>query len=289
VVSASGYGYEHGSYTWQGYGVYSQLWGMWMLPIAWGLTWRSVTRGRYYAAAALALALTIAFHFITGYLAVLTVGVWVLVAGRRGFVRHAVRGGVVVLGAVVIAAWVLVPLIGDTKWTTESEFYTGTIFNDSYGAHRVLAWLVTGQLFDWHRFPVVTLLVAAGIAACASEARTDLRARALLGAFGLSLLLFFGRATWGGVIDILPRWKDVRMHRFVRGVHLAGILLAGVGLGRLLKLSSDLVSRVAPARRALVAGAVAVGVAVVVLTPAWANRAKYDHDGATFIREQQAA
>ena len=46
IVSASGYGYEHGSYTWQGYGVYSQLWAMWLLPIAWGLTWRAVTRGK---------------------------------------------------------------------------------------------------------------------------------------------------------------------------------------------------------------------------------------------------
>ena len=81
IVSASGYGYEHGSYIFRGYGVYSQLWAMWLLPIAWGLTWRAVSRGRYYAAAAAALALTIACHFITGYLALLTVGVWVLVLG----------------------------------------------------------------------------------------------------------------------------------------------------------------------------------------------------------------
>jgi Gpi18-like mannosyltransferase len=288
IVSASGYGYEHGSYVWQGYGVYSQLWGMWMLPIAWGLTWRAVTRGRYYAAAALALALTMAFHFITGYLAVLTVGVWVLVAGR-GFVRHAVRAGVVVLGSVLIAAWVLVPLIGDTRWTTESEFYTGTIFNDSYGAQKVLSWLFRGQLFDYHRFPVVTLLVAAGIAACISEARTDLRARALLGAFGLSLLLFFGRATWGGAIDLLPGAKDVQMHRFVMGVHLAGILLAGVGLGWLLRSAYALATRGATSRRTLAAGAIAVSIAVVVLAPAWTGRARYDRSGASFIRNQQAA
>jgi Gpi18-like mannosyltransferase len=81
VVSASGYGYEHGSYTWRGYGVYSQLWGMWLLPLAWGLTWRAVSRGRHFAAAATALAFTIACHFITGYLALLTVGVWVVVVG----------------------------------------------------------------------------------------------------------------------------------------------------------------------------------------------------------------
>src|SRR5579864_7190802 len=84
VVSTPGYGFETASYTWGGYGVYSQLWAMWLLPLAWGLTWRSVARGRRYAAAAAALALTIACHFITGYLGLLTVGVWVIVLGRAG-------------------------------------------------------------------------------------------------------------------------------------------------------------------------------------------------------------
>src|SRR5262249_4924706 len=159
--------------TFQGYGVYSQLWAMWMLPLAWGLTWRAVTRGRYYAAAAVALALTMALHFITGYLAVFALFVWVVVPGR-GLVRRGVRGGVVLLGSVLIAAWVLVPLIGDTKWTTQSEYYVGSFYNDSYGAHKVLAWLVTGQLFDLHRFPVISFLVLAGAAACLSEAREDI-------------------------------------------------------------------------------------------------------------------
>ena len=45
IVSFSGYGYEHASYTWQGLGVYTQLFGMWLLPLAWGLTWRAVSKG----------------------------------------------------------------------------------------------------------------------------------------------------------------------------------------------------------------------------------------------------
>src|SRR5207237_7539976 len=89
IVSVSGYGYEQGSYTWGGYGVYSQLWAMWLLPIAWGLSWRAVAHGRRYAPAAAAVALTIACHFITGYLALLTVGVWAIVLADRGFLRRA--------------------------------------------------------------------------------------------------------------------------------------------------------------------------------------------------------
>src|SRR5262249_3848464 len=123
LVSAPGYGYEHGSYTWQGYGVYSQLWAMWTLPLGCAVTSRRVQYGRRYAAAAAALAFTMAFHFITGYLAVLTVGVWVLTTAGAGFWRRAGRAALVTGGSMLIAAWVLVPLIGDTKWTNESEYY----------------------------------------------------------------------------------------------------------------------------------------------------------------------
>jgi Gpi18-like mannosyltransferase len=285
LVSASGYGYEHGSYTWRGYGVYSQLWAMWLLPLAWGLTWRAVAYGKRYAAAAAALALTIACHFITGYLAILTVGVWVLVLADAGFLRRVGRAALTAGGALLVAAWVLVPLVGDTKWTTRSEYYTGTIFNDSYGARKVLGWLFTGKLFDDGRFPIVTLLVFAGLIVCLARFRVDLRARALVGAFTLSLLLFFGRPTLGRLLDLLPGMGDVQIHRFVMGVHLAGILLAGVALGRLLRTAYAAAGRYTPAY----ASAVPLVLSVAVLAPAWSERAGYDKQGGVLIRAQQAA
>ena len=288
IVSAPGYGYEHGSYTWQGYGVYSQLWGMWLLPLAWGLTWRSVTRGTYYAAAALALALTMACHFITGYLAMLTLAVWVL-AGGSGYVRRAGRAALLAVSSVLVAAWVLLPLVGDTKWTTRSIYYQGTYFNDSFGAHKVLGWLLTGKLFDAGRFPIVSLLFALGVAVCAAQARRDTRARALLGALGLSLLLFFGRPTLGPVLDLLPGMRDVQIHRFVMGVDLAAILIAGVGLAWGIRRTALLAARWGPGRRALLAAPVAVALAVLVLAPAWTERGRYDRHGSVLIRAQRAA
>jgi Gpi18-like mannosyltransferase len=288
LVSAPGYGYEHGSYTWRGYGVYSQLWAMWLLPLAWGLTWRAVTKGKRSAAAAAALALTIACHFITGYLALLTVGVWVLVAGA-GFVTRIGRAAVVAGGSLLIALWVLVPLVGDTKWTSRSEYYQGTFYSDSYGARKVLGWLFTGRLFDDGRFPVVTLLFYTGAVLCVARARRDPRARAVLGAFALSLLLFFGRPTLGPVLDLLPGFGDVQIHRFVMGVHLAGILVAGVGVAWLLGIVYRAAGRRAPSRFAAVTGAAVVLLGVGVLAPAWTERASYDRHGAKLIRVQRAA
>jgi Gpi18-like mannosyltransferase len=288
IVSKPGYGYEHGSYVWRGYGVYSQLWAMWLLPLAWGLTWRAVSRGRHLAAAAAALALTIACHFITGYLALLTVGVWVLVLGG-GFLRRLGNAALVACGALLAASWVLVPLVGDAKWTTRSVYYEGTFFNDSYGAGKALGWLFTGRLFDDGRFPIVTLLFYAGVVLCITRVRRDPRARALLGVFALSLLLFFGRPTLGPVLDLLPGFRDVQIHRFIMGVHLAGIFLAGVGLSWLVGIAYRVASRRAPPRYALATGGAAALLGIVLLAPAFAERASYDRHGAELIRAQQAA
>ncbi len=286
LVSASGYGYEHGSYTWQGYGVYTQLWAMWLLPLAWGLSWRSVTRGRTYAAAALVLALTIACHFITGYLALLTLAVWVL-AGGAGYLRRAARAALLGGSSLIVAAWVLVPLLRDTKWTTQSVYYKGTIFADSYGARKVLGWLFRGELFDAGRFPVLSLLVALGAVVCSLEARRDTRARALLGAFLLSLLLFFGRPTLGPVIDLLPGMRDVQIHRFLMGVHLAGILLAGVGIAWLVRRGGALAAKWPPGRRTPLVLPAAVVLVVLALAPGWIDRGRYDLGDANLIRQQR--
>src|SRR5215211_5005123 len=289
IASAPGYGYEHGSYTWQGFGVYSQLWAMWLLPLSWGLTWRAVSSGRYYAAAAAATALTIACHFITAYLALMAIGVWVIVLGG-GYVRRIGRAALVAAGSLVVASWVLVPLLADAKWSTRSEYYQGRTFNDSYGARRVLGWLFTGELFDSGRFPIVTLLVFAGIVVCAVRERQDPRARALLGVFVLSLFLFFGRRTFGSAIDLIPGFEDVQIHRFIMGVHLSGIVLAGVALGWVLRAAANAVQRAVSGELAFAAGAAAAAaVAIVLLAPAWTERRSEEIHGDRFIREQRIA
>jgi len=281
LISAPGYGFEWGSYTYSGIGLYGQLWAMWLLPLAWGLTWRSVKDGRRYAAAAIAVALTIACHFIAGYLALLTIGVWVIVLG----IRRIGRGAVVAGGAMLVALWVLVPLIEGTKWTNNSEYFRGTHFDDSYGTQRTLGWLARGGLFDHGRFPVITLLVAAGLVVCVSRARADARARGLLGVFLLSLVLFCGRHALGPVLGWLPGSADLQFQRFEMGVDLAGILLAGVGFGA----GARALRALFPHRHAVFAGVAAIALSVLILEPAWSERWDYARTSASYIRQQQGS
>lgn len=288
LVSAPGYGFEAGSYTWSGLGLWSQLWAMWLLPLAWGLSWRAV-RGRKpsrYAMAALLVGLTAALHFLTGYLAFLALGVWVLIRPSE-LLRRLGRAAIVGIGALLIISWVVVPLLLDSRWASQSQYRHMTTLFDSFGARKVLAWLVTGQLFDAGRVPVISLLVAAGTVVCIARFRRDERARALLGVMLLSLLLFFGRPTLGPLLRLLPGSDDLLFHRYITGVHLAGILLAGVGgawVGsRAIAIVLRLTPNLAPALTTVTVAMLGLG----ILLPCWAERWAFDENAGSWLRYQR--
>jgi hypothetical protein len=287
LVSITGYGYESFSYTWLGNGLWSQEWGMFLLPLAWGLSWRAVDgtgRGRY-ALAALVVGLTIAMHFLTGYFALLSVGVFVIVVWR-GLLPRIGRAALVFVGAALVASWVVVPPITDGAYFNLSIFNQGTFWLNSYGAPQALGWLFTGQLFDYGRFPIVSLLVAVGTVVCLCRFRRDARARALLGLMAMSIVLFSGRQPFGFILDLLPGNADLYLSRYMMGIQLAGDLLAGVGLA----WAGEAVIHVIRTRRPrvtlipIVAGLMA---AVVVITlPSWLNRAAYAATDSTSIALQ---
>ena len=286
IVSEPGLGYEWGSYLWRGYGTWSQLWGMWLLPFAWALGWRAVARGKGYAVASLVLALTVACHLITGYLALLALGLWVIVAPSE-FRRRLVRAVVVSAGALLTAAWVVVPLLADRAWTIQDEFSRDKPFYDSFGAKQVMSWFASGELFDRSRLPVITALVVVGIVICVRRFRREERSRVLLFVGFLSLLLFFGRPTLGPVLRLLPGSGDVFLRRFVLGVHLAGLYLAGIAAVALGRWGLRLVRSRWSLRPAAV-GVIALVVALVVLSPAIVERSRFASTGARWIGEQAA-
>ncbi len=229
LASVPSVGFERGAYVWIGYGLWSQLWGMWVLPFAWATTWRAVGDRRFIAPAAICVSLTVAFHFETGYLALIGVVAfpWMV---RRDLRDRVVRAAVVLGCALLISAWVVVPLLRYSKWAGINETLIGTPLENGYGAHRVLGWLITGRVFDNGHLPVVSVAVLIGVAACIVRWRRDLTGRALTIIGLLALLLCFGRTTFGPLIDIVPASHDLFFRRFMMGVQLAGIYLAGIGV-----------------------------------------------------------
>ncbi|HEX6433620.1 MAG TPA: DUF6541 family protein, partial [Gemmatimonadales bacterium] len=291
IVSIPGYGYEHGSYTWRGLGVWSQLWAMWLLPLSWGLSWRAISgRSRTLGSAALILGLTAACHFITGFLAMLILPVLVLIRPSE-LLRRLGRAAMVGIGGLLIISWVVVPLLLDASFSTVSRYLAGTFWYDSFGGRQVLGWLVSGKLFDGvvpARLPVVSVLVGIGLLVCLVRARSDERARLLLAAMLLAMVFFSGRSPFGAIINVIPGNRDLLLHRFISGVHLAGLLLAGVGFGWCVATVSRYVPVITRRLRVGVACA-ALAAVILVLSPAWRERAEFNADGAEWLQTQRDA
>ena len=204
LVSVTGIGYEQHAYVWTGFGVWTQLWASLTLPLAWGFSWRAIRDGRNFFAAVALTSLTIALHFETGYLALSRCSCGRSSRAPRS--RRRVRRAALLLGgSLLAAAWVIVPLIEQREWAATNEVLHGTGLANGYGAGRVLGWLVSGQLLDHGRLPVVTFFAALGLALACARCRADANARALMAVLAACLLLSFGRATFGALVDRDPR------------------------------------------------------------------------------------
>jgi hypothetical protein len=288
LVSVTGVGYEQYAYVWKGYGVWTQLWAMWTLPLAWGWSWRAIRDGRGYLRTVLMTALTVALHFETGYLALSVLLVWPLVAGRP-LVSRVRRAGLLLGGSLLASAWVIVPLLQQRPWAAVNEPLQATGEVNGYGARLVLDWLVTGQLLDSGRLPVVTVLAALGLALAWLAWSADADGRALLAVLAVCLLFAFGRTTFGSLVDVIPGSADIFFRRFTMGAQLAALLLAGRGAAWLAARCVRLFEARVPRWPAGLSAAVVAVAAAGVLAPAWLQLGAYDRqDGAAIAVQRQA-
>ena len=136
---------------------------------------------------------------------------------------------VIVLLVVAVASYFLVPFFLDLRFFNSSDLIDPRNY-DSHGHSAVLRGLFNGDLFDFGRFPSLTILVFVGFVVCLLRGRRELYLIPLA-IFLVWLLLYFGRPTWGNLTNVLPLSQNILMFRFIGGVHLGGILLMAVGLG----------------------------------------------------------
>jgi Bacterial membrane protein YfhO len=299
--SVPGIGYEDTAYIWRGYGVWTQLWGMWTLPLAWAFAYRALDRARplrrTVIPAVFFIMLTAALHYETGYLAFVPLVVWPFLVPSDLW-RRLGRAVVIGASALLASAWVIVPLLAQSHWAARNQILQGTGLENGYGARQLLGWLFTGHLYDNNRWPVVTILVGVGMVVCLYRWRTFVAGRALVTIWVVTFLMSFGRTTWGALYDIVPGSTDIFIRRFQMGFQFAGILLAGVGLVFLGRLAVTTVESWLPEDRrrrlerptgqALVAGLCIAGL-IVVLAPAWTSMDTYNSGNATNVSLQASA
>lgn len=253
-------GFDYQSYVWRGSGMFTQAWGMSLFPLALGAAWHTMRTGKGAGWAVAALAITMVSHVMYGYMAVLSIVILAFVPsldarpGRRasmdgdrdglpaaspavlsggylgGVIRRGIRSGFI-LGLTAIAiAYFLLPRALNGIALSRSIWIPAETY-DSYGMSWVLRALVTGDLLDRNRLPILTGLASVGLAHALVRRRAADRVAWVL--FSVWLLLYFGRPTWGALYRLLPLNSDLHLQRFIGGVHFAAIALAGLGLEQL--------------------------------------------------------
>src|SRR5256885_11936083 len=273
------YGFEYDSYVWRGLGVYTQIFGMHLSFLALASLHRVATRGTGVMVAALVCAALALSHLIYAYMTAITAVVLVLFGlTRANALGRVLRFGAVGALAGVIAAFMWLPFFAQAGYLNVSPYLDRAKY-DSFGAPTILGWLVSGDLLDHGRLPVLTALLAVGIVA-ALVIRTRLLVLTLV-LFVLWLVLYFGRPTLGPLADLLPLHEGLLFHRFIGGVDLFAILLIGAGGAYLWDLAR---AEISPRRLAAVAAATAI-----VFVPVLAERWSYYSDNATWMRITQAA
>jgi hypothetical protein len=288
LSSVVGVGYEQKAYLWIGYGVWTQLWASFTLPLAWGFSWRAIRHGRNFLPAVVLVSLSVALHFETGYLALMPLLLWPLVSGRP-IAAAARRSAVVLAGSLLTCAWVIVPVLAQRNWAATNEILQGTPLVNGYGL-KVIGWLGSSQLLDAGRLPVVTVFAAIGLLLALARWRSCDTGRALVVALVGCIFLSLGRSALGPLVDIVPGHGDLFVRRFMMGVQLAALLLAGIGAGACLRAAwAALAKRLPGTARGSVRTALALLAAAVVLAPAWLQLGTYDRHNAADIAYQQRA
>ncbi len=280
IATKNLFGFDLASYSWRGWGMTPQLWGMFFLPMAVSQSYATLRDGRGYFAAVLLLAVTMLSHLIVGYIALGSIALFPLLPSSGQDVRRrAVRLAIVAGLFLVVTAYFFVPFFLDSAYMNRGFWEQQWRFN-SFGAGWVLGSLASGELFDFGRLPALTIMAGVGLAYSLWRWREE-RHRIVVALALLWLVMYFGRSTWGALIDLVPGARDLHFHRLIAGVHLAGILLIGIGLAvpwRWVFTRRD--------PRFLLA---ALAITVFALYPAFRERAGYLSDNARMMAKAQAA
>ncbi len=205
------YGLDPASFLWRGYGLSSQLFAAVWLPLAIAFAFR----GRVIPAI-LTLAATTAGHLGIGIIAFMSVAV---VAFKQWKKLPVIFGGV----GLLLGYWI-VPILQNGNYHNISV-WDGIWKFDSFGYREVLKNLFNGDLFDFGRLPILSVLVFIGLFASVNTAFFPF---ALL--FVFWVLMYFGRTTWGSLIDLIPGMNEFHLSRFIVGVHIAGLFLIPIAI-----------------------------------------------------------
>ncbi len=230
------YGIDSTSFLWRGWGLSSQLFGVFFLPLAFAYAYSYLTDKKNLGKAILFnflvaechsgvfLMMVISYPIIIGYELVMSFqrklesrspGSQI----ESGMTRLLTLGGILFL----ILAYFLIPFFTQGSYRNFS-FWDPRWKFDSFGLKQTAIWFFNGSLFDFNRLPFLTFLTLFGV--FVGLRKKDKFLNFITLAFLVYGVLYLGRATLGSVIDVIPGMSEFHLHRFIVMVQFTGIFLA---------------------------------------------------------------
>ncbi|MEO8370690.1 MAG: hypothetical protein ABI806_16015 [Candidatus Solibacter sp.] len=224
------YGLEYESYVWAGFGLFPQAVAVHFLLLALGCAHRAVRGAGSATLAGVLLGLTFLCQIIYGYIGAISICLLALLAVSTPRIERVKRILWIGTAAFALSLFQLLPLWLDRALinpTPADQVWK----SDSFGPSQVLEWLVTGQLLDHGRLPILSLLALAGVAAlCFKPREMGLTGKFALAGMALWLLIFMGRPLWGPLLYLLGITPDFHLHRVLAGAQIFLLVLAATGL-----------------------------------------------------------
>lgn len=225
------YGIDIASFLWRGYGLSSQLFAVFFAPLALSSIYRFVIKKERLASAVIFLFLTTAGHLGIGYMIFISSFFVPFEDFNLKLIKKRLKRLALLLSITLffLLYW-LVPFLKESDYHAVS-FWDPAWKWSSYGFKEAISYLLSGEIFDFMRpVPLFSIFCAFGFFQVLIIKKRQLNyPRFLAFLFPFWFLLFWGRSTWGELIDLLPGMKEFHQHRFIVGIHLSALFLAPIG------------------------------------------------------------
>ena len=224
--------------TTMGMGLYTQLWGLPLLPLVFACYYRFLVleeRGSMLTTI-LAHSLLCSIHNLLGFFAGLA-GLLLLVLRRKHWHKYCISQVIIIL---LFSYWIVAWLNNNT-YLVKIAILNHPIYGD--GFLKTIERLIEGDYFDYKQsFPFLTMMLAVGAVAIL-RTPTLLRTWAVyFFLIGIIMLLYAPGDSWLG--RIIPFFQEIPFRRYTAIMQLSGALIIAWGISYLLTKLARLVSLV---------------------------------------------
>ena len=216
------YGLDSPSFLWRGWGLSTQLLAVFFLPLAFAYGIDYLKNNKNLGKALIFNFLLAQSHFGMFYLLIFSYPVfWIFSldqwkeVGKRTFIFLSLT--------FVTLSYFIFPFFLTSQYRNFSLWDPIWKFN-SWGLNQIIIWLTNGDLFDFNRFPFLTILIIGSLFwGLVSENKFY---RYLITIFGLYFIFFIGKDILGPLVNLIPGLSEYHLHRIIVMVQFAGLLIA---------------------------------------------------------------